>query len=146
MVCCSWDLVAGRFFSKDLYYLGPLPRSCGHAHRALIGANDTGGFKTAPAAAYPPQMNEMIATLLFQHWHKHLPRTPDGRGVEKDAVAGVENRQDGDLGKEVEAEKARAREGPPEDPAQELAGRGGSYPMRGPGQRLFHDGASVLTR
>ena len=98
--------------SKDLYYLGPLPRSCGHAHRALIGANDTGGFKTAPTAAYPPQMNEMIATLLFQHWHKHLPPMPDGGGVEKDAVAGVENSQDGDLGKEVEAEKARARKGP----------------------------------
>ena len=120
--------------SKDLYYLGPLPRSCGHSHQALIGASDKGGFKTGPTAAYPPQMNEMIATLLFKSWHKNQHPTPCGRGVGRCAEAGME---------EVRAER---EERPAEDPAMELADRGGQYPMRGPGQKLFHDGAGLCSQ
>ena len=32
--------------NKELYYLGPLPRACGHEHPPLIGTNTNGGFKT----------------------------------------------------------------------------------------------------
>ena len=43
--------------NKELYYLGPLPRTCGHEHPPLIGTNTNGGFKTGPTATYPTEMN-----------------------------------------------------------------------------------------
>ena len=55
-------------FNKDDYYLGPLPRHCGHQHPPLSGASAQGGFKTGPTAAYPLGMNQMLASLVFDHW------------------------------------------------------------------------------
>lgn len=66
-------------FNKEDYYMGPLPRSCGHSHPPLIGTQQAGGFKTGPTAAYPPGMNQMLAKLLFEHWY-NKPLTPsEGR-------------------------------------------------------------------
>ena len=128
--------------NKDLYYLGPLPRSCGHTHQALIGASDTGGFKTAPTATYPPQINEMIATLLFQHWHKHLYHRRQMEGVPKETRWPAWTwRPRTWRGRLMPKSPGRKKTDP-----SEVAGRGGSYPTRGPGQRLFHDGAGLCSQ
>ena len=130
-------------FNKDLYYLGPLPRTCGHSHQPLIGAEDGGGFKTGPTAAYPPEMNLMIASLLFNHWYQSQPTTPVGGGEDQQQHGCAMT------GKVDEVDSCKTKTAAEEDPALELAKtvekeRGAvSYSMRGPGQKLFHDGAGL---
>ena len=48
-------------------YAGPLPRqcACGRPHQQLISKNSKGDFKTTAAAAYPPAMDEFLATALW---------------------------------------------------------------------------------
>ena len=48
-------------------YTGPLPRqcACGRPHQQLISKNSKGDFKTTAAAAYPPAMDEFLATALW---------------------------------------------------------------------------------
>ena len=54
-----------RFDSRG-YYLGPLPRSCGHKHRErMIGRRSDGGFNTSPTAAYPEGMCSFLADRLL---------------------------------------------------------------------------------
>ena len=124
-------------FNKDLYYLGPLPRSCGHSHQPLIGTENGGGFKTGPTAAYPPAMNNMIASLLFNDWIQRQPTAPVGGGESQPSYARADRRE-------------TQKKGSDEDPALELAKaaeRGqGSYAMRGPGQKIFHDGAGLCSQ
>ena len=56
-------------FDPAGYYMGPLPRDCGHIHnQAMIGRNSRGGFNTAPTAAYPPGMCRFIAVEIFKEW------------------------------------------------------------------------------
>eukprot|EP00435_Cladocopium_sp_Y103_P023419 s974_g5.t1 len=76
----GWPVLNG-----GLSCLGPLPRSCGHDHDPLIGANDAGGFKTGPTAAYPAEMNQMIAQLVFNHWHQQTPTPMEGEEATKPA-------------------------------------------------------------
>ena len=58
---CGWP----TFDAAD-YYLGPLPKNCGHQHRQkMIGRLSGGGFATAPTAAYPGGMCDFIANIVF---------------------------------------------------------------------------------
>ena len=50
-------------FNKDLYYLGPLPRSCGHSHQPLIGAEDGGGLQDSAYSGLPSR-NESDDRLI----------------------------------------------------------------------------------
>ena len=66
-------------FDAAGYYLGPLPRSCGHRHKEkTIGQNGKGGFNISHTAAYPPQMCEWIARVAFEDWLK----SPRSQGVD----------------------------------------------------------------
>ncbi|CAE8672430.1 unnamed protein product [Polarella glacialis] len=58
-------------FNKQGFYLGPLPRHCGHSHNALIGRDLAGNFHTAPTAAYPPPMCSALADLFMQDFLLH---------------------------------------------------------------------------
>ena len=51
---------------KHLRYRGPLPRSCGHNHQALIGQDEDGAFLTKPTAAYPPGLCAALAQMAQQ--------------------------------------------------------------------------------
>jgi hypothetical protein len=49
-------------------YLGPLPKQCPHganAHKALVGKNQDGNWKTAPSATYPPELCKWIASIAW---------------------------------------------------------------------------------
>ena len=60
-------------FDPAGYYLGPLPRDCGHEHlQRMIGRNARGGFHTAPTAAYPAGMCKMLAEEIFKEWMQHI--------------------------------------------------------------------------
>ncbi|CAE8676146.1 unnamed protein product [Polarella glacialis] len=58
-------------FNKQGFYLGPLPRHCGHSHNTLIGRDLAGNFHTAPTAAYPPPMCSALADLFMQDFLLH---------------------------------------------------------------------------
>ena len=61
-------------FDKSGFYLGPLPRVCGHAHsEKLIGKSDK-GWKTSPSAAYPAGLCEFLADQILS------AQTACGRG------------------------------------------------------------------
>ncbi len=52
-------------FDKSGFYLGPLPRDCGHTHSdKLIGKSDN-GWKTSPSAAYPAGLCEFLANQIL---------------------------------------------------------------------------------
>ena len=52
-------------FDKAGFYLGPLPRDCGHTHsEKLIGKSDK-GWKTSPSAAYPAGLCEFLADHIL---------------------------------------------------------------------------------
>ena len=52
-------------FDKIGKYLGPLPRDCGHHHEAKLIGKTAQGWKTAPSAAYPPELCRFIAQLIL---------------------------------------------------------------------------------
>ncbi|CAE8676182.1 unnamed protein product, partial [Polarella glacialis] len=58
-------------FDKLGYYIGPLPRRCGHNRNALMGRDLGGNFRTAPTAAYPPQMCSALADLFMEDFLLH---------------------------------------------------------------------------
>ena len=62
---CGWPQLDGNHNSR-----GPLPRTCGHNHKAkTIGRDKSGqGFNVSPTAAYPEAMCEWIARLIFNDW------------------------------------------------------------------------------
>ena len=61
-------------FDKSGFYLGPLPRDCGHTHsEKLIGKSDK-GWKTSPSAAYPAGLCEFLADQILS------AQTACGRG------------------------------------------------------------------
>ena len=45
-------------------YAGPLPRPAGRPQQTLIGKQEDGRFRTAPAAAWPARLCEKFGTLL----------------------------------------------------------------------------------
>ena len=50
---------------RDGFYIGPLPRYCGHrSHEELIGLDEQGNWKSSAAAAYPEGLCSMIADLV----------------------------------------------------------------------------------
>ena len=57
-------------FDKNWRYLGPLPTSCPHpgAHEALIGTDESGVWKTGPAAHYPGPLCKFLADAIVQTW------------------------------------------------------------------------------
>ena len=49
-------------------YLGPLPKQCPHganAHKALVGKDEDGKWKTAPSATYPPELCQWIPSIAW---------------------------------------------------------------------------------
>ena len=65
-------------FTADWRYLGPLPKSCPHPgqHEQLIGLDDSGKWKTGPAAHYPGELCLFIAKAIaktFASWGRSLP-------------------------------------------------------------------------
>jgi hypothetical protein len=59
--CQGWPI-----FDAKGRYKGPLPKHCGHTSHAgrLVGLDNEGAFKTAAAAAYPPELCRYIAYLV----------------------------------------------------------------------------------
>lgn len=57
-----------QLHATDGFYEGPLPRkcSCPTPHRQLIAKDEDGNFLTTAAAAYPPRLDELFATALWQ--------------------------------------------------------------------------------
>ena len=134
--------------NKEGWYLGPLPRSCGHAHPPLIGADLEGNFKTSPTAAYPPDLCKAIADLIWKYHISGSALTPPEGGCET-PLAGPNKT---DKGEEEEVQ----------DPSQELwipetvptgdavhwnEYSGGGHPMRhGKDNRRYHDGAGLCSQ
>ena len=52
-------------FDKKGHYVGPLPHRCPHDHEPLVGQLPSGQWATSPAANYPPDLCEAIATAIF---------------------------------------------------------------------------------
>jgi hypothetical protein len=82
----DFGFVGWPCFDAAGYYIGPLPHDCGHRHKQpMIGRGKSGGFNTAPTAAYPPGMCEFIAKRMFNHWYNRavvtkLKKSPYGGG------------------------------------------------------------------
>ena len=57
---------AGWPVFRNLQYVGPLPRQCGHKHPPLVGRTATGAFQTAPTAAYGPGLCQALANLALK--------------------------------------------------------------------------------
>ena len=59
-----------REFDKDWRYKGPLPRGCPHSgqHDPLIGTDQDGNWKTAPAAHYPGRLCLFLAKAIYKTW------------------------------------------------------------------------------
>ena len=60
-------------FNKEWRYMGPLPKCCPHPgpHEQLIGLDDSGKWKTAPAAHYPGDLCLFIAKAIATTWQLH---------------------------------------------------------------------------
>ena len=133
-------------FNEEGYYLGPLPRNCGHQHPPLIRSNPQlvkEALKTGPTAAYPVAMNQMLAELVFNHWLNRT-LTPAEGGLEgSPAGSGHQN------GSQKETPQERQVT---QDPSLELAQPGekgqrtSGYAMRGQGGKRFHDGAGLCSQ
>ncbi|CAE7262448.1 unnamed protein product [Symbiodinium sp. CCMP2456] len=60
-------------------YRGPLSRTCGHKHTPLIGTDEHGDFRTAPTAAYPPELCKALASLAMLT-HQRTMSSESGTG------------------------------------------------------------------
>ena len=60
-------------FNQQWKYQGPLPKCCPHPgqHEQLIGLDDSGKWKTAPAAHYPKDTCLFIARAIAKTWRLH---------------------------------------------------------------------------
>ena len=52
-------------FDAGGYYIGPLPRDCGHSHKPLIGQLPGGAFATSGSGSFSPSMCRDLARELF---------------------------------------------------------------------------------
>ena len=69
--CCEGNIYMGvPQFDSTWHYKGPLPLRCTHDgnHSQLIGTDDQGQWKTAPAAHYPGALCLFIARAIAQTW------------------------------------------------------------------------------
>ena len=67
-----------RFDSRG-FYIGPLPKHCGHIHKEkTIGRDSDGGFNISPSAAYPSGMCYFIALRIFNDFKKRASTTVGG--------------------------------------------------------------------
>ncbi len=59
-------------FDKVWKYLGPLPSQCPHPgrHEQLIGQDEEGKWKTAPAAHYPGPLCLFLAKAIVNTWRQ----------------------------------------------------------------------------
>lgn len=72
-------------FNKSMRYVGPLPgKCCNKKHKRVLGWNNAKqAFNTAPAASYPPEMCEDIATAIVEdHLEKGPPCSQSACGKE----------------------------------------------------------------
>ena len=53
-------------FDKHGFYLGPLPKTCGHNHTHKLIGKTAARWNTAPSASYPPKLCEFLANLILQ--------------------------------------------------------------------------------
>eukprot|EP00435_Cladocopium_sp_Y103_P008746 s1635_g2.t1 len=65
-------------FDANWHYLGPLPRRCPHPgqHDSLIGMNQDGQWKTAPAAHYPGPLCAFLAKAIYKTWASSSSAAP----------------------------------------------------------------------
>ena len=84
-------------FIADWRYLGPLPKSCPHPgqHEQLIGLDDSGKWKSGPAAHYPEELCLFIAKAIaktFASWGRSLPqKTPSHPSQSEGTNFGLES-------------------------------------------------------
>ena len=125
--------------NKELYYLGPLPRACGHERPPLIGTNTNGGFKTGPTAAYPIEMNQMLANLVFLHWFNQALTPAEGVTNNMDAEPAGERRAE-DPALDLVPKLAETQEAKQAEKRQ-----GAAYAMRNLEGKVYHDGAGLCS-
>ena len=80
-------------FTADWRYLGRLPKSCPHPgqHEQLIGLDDSGKWKTGPAAHYPGELCLFIARAIaktFASWGRSLLQN-QGRNTPSQSSGGM---------------------------------------------------------
>lgn len=69
---------------SQVRYLGPL-QPCGHRHSQLLGAAAPGTFRTAPTAAYPPQLCQVVAQVIAEYLEQTpMQDTAAARGFSED--------------------------------------------------------------
>lgn len=108
-------------FNKKGKYLGPLPQRCSHKrHKPLIGKLETlkqghfmkhlrqhsqgNGFKTSPAAAYPPAMCKWIADMIVDHLLTSVVKTE--KVLPKEGVEQESKKEEKQEDEKEEAEEA----------------------------------------
>ena len=124
-------------------YVGPLPRhcQCGQVHQQLIAKNNQGNFVTSEAAAYPPAMDEYLATALWLSFQKPLASSTLKRaGAQKHEEEMSKNQDSGQQAHEDMEKKEDS--GGTQVPMEEKAASKkrpatvmGSHEMRGPGPK-----------
>ena len=89
-------------FDEEGWYIGPLPKSCGHDHKErTIGKTPDGqAFNISPSAAYPPKMCEFLAWHFFKAWEEFIIATC-GRGVSSVKSRDIDPEQSSSSLKEV---------------------------------------------
>ena len=110
--------------------MGPLPRHCGHEHPPLIGSTPQGGFTTGPTAAYPEAMNQMLASLVFDHWFNRAPTPLEG---DRKSHAGPRESISRVPGEGISSKESVAENKPPPAPREGISRvPGGGISPKGP--------------
>ena len=52
-------------FDPRGFYVGPLPKECGHHHAHKLIGKTAARWNTAPSASYPPKLCEFLASLIL---------------------------------------------------------------------------------
>ena len=135
------------------FYLGPLPRDCGHRHKAkLIGRNEHGHFRTHGSAAYPGPMCKALAAMMHAalvegaaagKWLK-VGKEDSTEPASPISVADSKEEEE----KEPEAKSPKEEERDQEDPPPDTSRVGVGPPLQarwGGRWRQMHDGAGLCS-
>jgi len=77
-------------FNRNMGYIGPLPRKCGHKrHKPILGWNEAlGKFNTEPTSDYPPGMSEDIAIAIVNDFVERPPPQPNNGDTDPRTACG----------------------------------------------------------
>ena len=139
MGCCSWAIQDGQSSTKSFTIWVRCHGLVAMNTHLSLAQIQTVVLKTGPTAAYPIEMNQMLANLVFLHWFNQALTPAEGVTNNMDAEPAGERRAE-DPALDLVPKLAETQEAKQAEKRQ-----GAAYAMRNLEGKVYHDGAGLCS-